>query len=150
MQIVKNPLTFLKQDFQTESNLCDYLELNIKLFCIQCLGLHYVTHTREFPLLSHRRKAKRIDFLIETQSGMVIVECKNPIHICEVHNAVGQILNYETLLKEYHQKDAHRLIIVTTKYDPEVNLTIKQFNLPVHLIGLDKEHHLLSDISHLN
>lgn len=151
MEEIKLPLKFLKKDFKNEADMCDYIEWNIKLFCIQCLGVTYKSHTREYAVRSNRRKSKRLDFLIVDKSNnLIIVECKHPIHICELHAAVGQVLSYASLLKASTGKEAKKLAIVSSKFDSEVLLTIKQFNLPITLVGLDKSHHLLHDISHLN
>lgn len=131
----------LNSDFNSEKELCDYIEENIQLFCRDCLSVSYQSHRREYPLEEGRRTkgTRRIDFLIITSENERIgIECKHPITGSELGPAIGQVLSYMTLFERYGRPLA-RIIIVTTKLDPVSPFVIDKFNLPIGLIGFDKD-----------
>lgn len=130
----------LEDDFENEKALCDYIELNIKVFCEECLGVKYKEHRREYPLKEGRRVKgnKRIDFMIVTEENQRIgVECKKPKYGCEVSAAIGQALMYLTLF-EHMGRPLSIIVIVSTRIEWSLPFTIDKFNLPIKFIGFDK------------
>jgi hypothetical protein len=148
----KEILNYLnKDDFKNERHFNDYLEHNIELFCKQCLGVEYKSHVREYPLISIERKTKKVDFLVESMCGKsMLLECKTPKFISELHSAIGQLLSYGSLFKSNSGSLPDKLILASSTFDSNLIDVIKDFNLPITLVGLDKSNHLLHDISHLN
>lgn len=135
----------LSKDFQSERELCDYVEDNIILFVKDILGLEYEKHAREFPLATTKKRyrgSKRIDFYIITKCGQRIgVECKDPRNGNELAAAVGQCLSYITLF-ELNEKPIDRMVILSTKIDSCLPLILNKFNLPLDFICMDKSKHL--------
>jgi len=137
-------LDSLKKDFNSERELCEYIEANIASFCKDCLGVTYKSHIREKPLsqLTSKRSIKgnkRIDFLIITSDNERIgIECKNPKYQSELSYAVGQCLTYLTLF-ELMGEPISRMAIVATKIEPSLTFTIDKFNLPILFIAMDKD-----------
>lgn len=131
-----------QRDFKNEKDLCDYIELHIEEFCLDCLGLKYKAHTREYKVAQGRRNikgTKRIDFLIISEDGQKIgLECKHPTVPSEVSYAIGQALTYLVIL-ERMKEPLDKIFIVTTMLDWPLPFVIDRFNLPVGLIGFDKQ-----------
>lgn len=131
----------LHKDFETEKELCDYIEAHIQEFTTDCLGYEYKSHRREYPVSEGKRYKgnRRIDFLIVTKDNLRIgVECKHPRYTCEVTSGIGQCLNYLTMF-ELHGNSLNKMAMVTTKMDPIAPFTLDKFNLPIILIGFDKD-----------
>lgn len=132
--------------FVSEKELCDYIELNMPLFCKDVLGVELKGYKREYALTHTGRRSKgsrRVDFLIATTCGQVIaVECKDPHYEhSELTTGVGQLMSYICMFEMIEQK-VDRYILVSTKLDFIVPLLIKRFGLPIEFIGMDKDKHL--------
>jgi hypothetical protein len=130
-------------DFKSEKEFCDYIEANIKLFCRDVIGVEYKEHQREFNITGHKdnrriKNNKRLDFLITTQTGeKIAIECKNPKYISELCAGLGQVLSYIFLFESAgHQ--ISKYVIVSTRIDWILPLTIQRFNLPISFVTMDK------------
>jgi hypothetical protein len=124
----------IKQDFKTEKDLCNYIENNIELFCIDVLNDIYISHSREFSINKKMRynDNKKIDFFIKCANKTYAIEVKNPTYKSELYAGIGQLLTY-TVLFEINQIKVDRYILLTTKYDEIASKTIKKYNLPIDL-----------------
>lgn len=136
----------LEDSFQSEKDLCDFIELNIDKFVKDCLGLELKSYKREYPLfVKAGRKVKgnrRIDFLIFTRCGKRIgIECKKPSYDSELSSGIGQILSYIAL---FDSMDfiLDKVVLLSTKVDYVIPLVISKFNLPIDYICMDKNKHL--------
>lgn len=143
IELVKDSLD---NSFQSEKQLCDYIELNIELFTKECLGFEYLSHKREYPLFNVNRRSlrgnRRIDFLIKTKCGKnIAVECKKPKYDSELSAAIGQCLSYIALF-ECSGMIIEKIVLLSTKVDYVIPLVINKFNLPVQYICFDKSKHL--------
>lgn len=129
-------------EFKSEKDLMDFIELNIVDFCQDLLEVTYKSHHREYPLVNVQRSRikgnRRLDFLIRTQDDKVIViECKNPTFANELTSAVGQCLAYKSLLANVSIQ-ADRVILVSSKIDPTVPQMIDDYNLPLEFFVMDR------------
>lgn len=134
--------TALNDNFESEKDLCNFIEANISDFCEDTLGVEYLSHTREYSLFKSRRSrkgCKRLDFLINSKCGKSIaIECKRPTYISELCAGVGQVLSYMVLFRDQN-KPIDRFIIVSSKIDWMLPLVIGTFHLPIEFIAIDKE-----------
>lgn len=142
----KDVLDAMDNDFESESELCDYIETNIERFCLEVLGFELKSFVREYPLINGVTRAKkgnrRIDFYIVSKDGQSIgLECKHPKYASEHSSAVGQALTYIALFEQM-EKRLDRIIIVSTKIDQTLPLVIDRFKLPIGFIAFDKSKHL--------
>ncbi len=133
----------MKNHFESEKELCDYIQLNMALFVADCLNEEVTEFSREYPLNGRCRAGakgnRRVDFFIKTKSGQnIILECKNPYYKSEIANAVGQCLSYIALFELMEQR-IDRMIILSTKIDSTLPLIIQRFNLPIEFIAFDKD-----------
>ena len=130
-------------DFKSEKELCDYIEDHINLFCIVVLSDIYISHKREYQISEYSkcRKNKRLDFYIECEKYRYVIEVKNPIYKSELQAGVGQVLSYIVLLENKSMK-VDKYIIVTTKYDELVAISIEKFKLPIDLVIFSKSKYL--------
>lgn len=129
-------------DFTSEKELCDYLEKYISDFCGDFLDVQYKSHERECKLIKTNRSRfkgnRRVDFLIKTQDGRnILIECKNPVYLCELSNALGQCLSYISAFVNSGIK-IDRTILLSTKIDHLTTQIITDFNLPVEFMVMDK------------
>ncbi len=132
----------LDQDFNSEKELCAYIENNISLFVADCLGYQLKKYKRESVINEKYSRTdknnRRIDFIIETTCGKRIgIECKRPLYKSELSNAIGQCLAYLALF-EQEEKPLDSIIIVSTQIDNILPLVIHRFNLPIGFIAFDK------------
>lgn len=145
---IKQAKDIFVSEFSKEKDLCDYLEHNIKLFCIDFLNIEYKSHIREFEAGVRPRfqaRGRRVDFMIEDSLGNIhLVEVKNPKTESENIQAIGQILSYGSLFNQFdsHNRKFKTLNIVTTKFDFSAYLTIMDFNLPISLFTMNKSSHI--------
>ncbi len=128
-------------DFKSEKELCDYIEDNIKVFCLD-IGINYKTHERESYITKHLRFANskpKIDFLIQDQDGeYILLEVKKPRYQREAVIAISQILEY-TVIAEREGLKVKKSYILTTKCENDVIEVIQRFNLPIDLILFSKK-----------
>ncbi len=134
-------------DFKNEKEMCDYIELNIVLFCKDFLNDKYIGHAREFKLSSNTfrngactRKDEnntRIDFFIRGKKRLYFVEVKNPIQIqTELTRAVGQLALYQYLI---NKKDIPaELVVVSSKYNDIFYKLIKKHSVDCKYMLLNK------------
>lgn len=130
--------------FSSEKGMCNFIESNIIDFTNE-LGLIYKSHVREYPLYPWKRRSKgtkRIDFLIETESGKVVIEVKDPTYKSEHCAALGQILSYAQIL-EKNGVIANRLILVSSTLDIHVTEVISRFGLPIEYVIIDESKMLI-------
>lgn len=128
-------------DFKTEKELCDYIELNIKAFC-EDIGIHYQNHARETYITKIKRfgaNKPKIDFLVKDKQGKkTLIEVKNPKNLQrEINRSIAQMLDYYIIAEENgHEID--KAYIVTTKCNPSFIKIVQRFNLPIGLILISK------------
>ena len=131
----------INADFKSEKELADFIELNIKDFCGDFLEAQYISHKREYQLIkTSRAKLKgnrRIDFLINTDVGVIVIECKHPTFISELTSAIGQCLAYKSLISNSGLK-VIRVIMVSSKIDNIVPQVIADYKLPIEFVVMDK------------
>lgn len=132
----------LNPDFKRESELCDFIEDNIQIFCFEELGVAYASHKREYPIVKSRKRIKglrRLDFLIKTRVGETIgLECKAPLYPSELPAGIGQILSYKMLM-DLAGTPINRFILVSSKMDIVAPMMIQAFKLPIEFIAMDKK-----------
>jgi hypothetical protein len=134
--------TGFNPDFNSEKELCNFIECHINDFCYDFLDLQYESHQREYKLVNTNRGRikgnRRIDFLIKSSCGKtIIIECKHPQQLCELSTAVGQCLSYISLLSNFNIK-VDRTILLSTRIDNVTPQIITDFNLPVEFMTMDK------------
>lgn len=137
-----NIIGCLNDDFKNEKDFVDYIELNIKSFCDEFIGSKYKSHKREYPIAGYTKRyrgSKRIDLVIFTQDNRrIAVECKKPKMGCELSQAIGQCLTYFAM-SENLGDPFDMIMIVSTKIEWTLPITIDRFNLPIKFIALDKK-----------
>ena len=131
-----------KSDFKSEKELCDFIEDNVQLFCLQILNREYSKHTREFYLTYFKAfgaNKPRVDFFIKTKEHEnFIIEVKNPKNTYgELINSVSQVLSY-LIIAEENKVVIHRAMIVCSRYDVRLIKIIKKFKLPIDVCVLQK------------
>lgn len=135
----------LSHDFRSESELCDFIEDNIQVFCLDELGVIYASHKREHPVVKSRKRIKglrRLDFLIKTRAGENIgLECKVPLYPSGLPAGIGQILSYRILM-DLAGTPINRFVLVSSKMDIVVPMMIQAFELPIEFIAMDKKRSL--------
>lgn len=136
---INNIIDCVASDFASESEMCDYIERHIDLFCKDVLNVDYESHTREYRIFNrNQNRSKRIDFLITCKLGnKIIVECKNPAYVYELTQCIGQVLTYLTMM-ELIDRPVGRVIILATKIDFHLPFVIDRFKLPIEFIAIDK------------
>lgn len=124
-------------DFKKESDLSDFIAINMSLFCEQVLGDKLISFEVDSPVCKKAcfgPRGRRIDFLIVCEKHTYIVELKNPTSNTENRHAIGQLLDYG---REYLDPKK-RLVLITTKYDISTARTIRHYDLPIRYIYFDK------------
>lgn len=150
----KQSIGILNNPFNNEKEFCDYIEINISIFLKTCLNLEYKSHTRE-QLLGvksriRQKGSKRLDFFVLTACGKeIVIECKNPKYITDSSYAIGQVLEYGATIAKY-RRHPDMLVLLSTRMEPTICNTIRQYNLPILYIAMDKENYLFSNIEHLS
>lgn len=137
----------LNEDFQSEKELCDFIESHMAEFCSDFLGVELKNYKREYLLFQkanrRRKNNKRLDFLIHTKCGQTIaIECKCPTYPnSELAAGIGQVMSYICLF-EAMEKKIDRYIILSTKIDFIIPMMIRRFDLPIEFFATDKTKHL--------
>lgn len=135
-----------RNDFQNEKEFCDYIELNIAVFCKDLLDGELESYKREwflndlFPKFGTNKP--RIDFMIKLKDGRRVgVECKNPKNLfSELARTLSQLLAYSVIAEE-NKAPLDELILVTSGYDDYLIKVVKKFNLPVRVFLLNRLYH---------
>jgi hypothetical protein len=130
------------EDFGTEKELCDFIEVKAKIFASEVLGVEYKSYIREYYISGDSRinknKKGRVDFVFHSDKGDIYVECKKPTHsYSESVNAISQLLAYSCLADTF-KRQLYRMVLVTTRYNPMLLKVIKKFNLPIEIYVLSK------------
>jgi hypothetical protein len=133
--------------FESEKEMSDYIELNIKEFCSEVFDDIYISHKREYSFGNTKRHGAvsrkgtpniRVDFLISCINGNYLVECKNPKQVhTELTRGIGQLLMYETML--YEKEISARCVIVSTQCSDMVIKIIKAHKLQFDFVVFNKE-----------
>ncbi len=132
------------QDYLSEKEMCDFIELNAVRFCSDVLGVEYASHTREFQMTSLRKfgegQKPRIDFVFRDNKGQQFgVECKFSKQIFhETTRAISQVLAYD-VLAEQNNIPFKKMILVLSNIDPIAIEIIRKYKLPVEVILLSKK-----------
>jgi hypothetical protein len=142
---------FSGNEFKNEKEFCDFIELNLDLFCKEILGIDLFSYEREFSMggyeRSRRHGTRRIDFLINSKCGQTIgIECKTPKQACELSNAIGQCLSYVSLSNKI-KNPIDRIVLLSSKPDGLIPMVIKQFNLPIEFVIVNKTKAIALDIN---
>lgn len=148
------PKSLVSNDFEKESDVTDYIVLNIEKFCEQVLGDKLVSFEQEYVISEsevYHNKAKayldkkyyyprsrRVDLLIRGEKKSYLVEIKKPFNLAENRYAIGQLLDYG---REFLDSEK-QLVLLTTKYDINTAKTIEYYELPIRYIYFDKKRHL--------
>jgi len=125
-------------DFKNEKEMCDYIELNIKEFCMELFGDDYICHKREYGFVNTGKRMgcgvpkgesnTRIDFVVRCTNNTYFVEVKNPIQIqTELTRAIGQLTLYQ-----YHadiKSAGSPLVLVSSKYNDLFYKLLKKHNV---------------------
>lgn len=140
---ISNPDEVITRDFNTEKELCDYINLHPAIFAKDVLEINYLGHDREYCISEDRRLNKtwkaRVDFRFNGPNGDIYVECKNPVHTySEANTGIGQILGYNCLAQLFNRR-VDRYVLVTTKYNPILRMVISKFNLPIEVYIISKQ-----------
>lgn len=125
-------------DFSSEKEMCDYIELNHKVFCEDILEERFVSYDREWHVgLPIKRGPRRlhVDFRFETdKSKNILVECKNAkSSYIEVRNAISQLMSY-VVSAESEGIKIDRCVFVSNRYDHVVTMMIRRYNLEIEYI----------------
>jgi len=132
--------------FKTEKDLCDYIELNMNLFCKELFEDEYISHEREFNLFKYlhpkinQRRAKqhsRIDFLIKCKNSNYAVEVKNRKEELAA-KPFGQMLLYNMELKQ--AGIIAKQCIVSSFYDYRLQALIRFYGLDFDYFLFNKEY----------
>jgi hypothetical protein len=134
--------SLITKDFKSEKDLCDYIERNIQLFCIDVLNDLYISHKKEFTINGYNqsKNSKRIDFFIECEKYKYIIELKNPFYKSELSYGIGQLLTYSILIDKADKN--FKFILITTKYDDLSARIINEYKLPIDIIIFSKAKYL--------
>lgn len=129
--------SYESDDFATEKELCDFLHNRPITFAREVLGIDYLGHEREFVISGDNRVNKnrkgRVDFMFNTATGCIFVECKKPKHsYSESVNAISQLLAYSCLADQYN-RGLERMVLVTTRFNPILTEVIKKFKLAIEV-----------------
>lgn len=143
---LRDVIDSLGNDFLSEKEFCDFIEANIKLFCLECIGVKLQRYKREYQINKsiprQHKSSKRIDFVIWSECGKIIgVECKAPRNSEGISSAIGQSLTYIAMMEIADVRIDH-FFIVSTKIDLVLPLVISRFNLPIGFIAVDKTKYL--------
>lgn len=137
---VKDKIEF--NEFDNESDFCDYIEINAEKFCIDIIEEEFVSYEREWDMNQYKvfgPRPKRVDFMFKTdKSECILVECKKPTSAySELRNAVSQLMSYNiTCIDNFIEPE--RNIIVSTKYHPVVGRMIDHYNLDIEFYLISK------------
>lgn len=138
---------FNKSPFKSEKHLCDFLENNLRKFCLEEFGVELESYVREanlggsFLLMGY--KAPRIDFMIILKDGRRIgIECKGSKRgLNEMVSSIGQILNY-LLVAEQQGIPFSKILLVSGTFNNHIFSIVNKFHLPVDILYLSKEYRL--------
>ena len=135
---------FPNDSFETEKDLCDYVERNIRSFSGDILGSEYEGHDREYRLYRHcgptAGYGQRADFLISTKDGPIVVEAKNPKQARhELNRAVSQLLAQGSAFKKMHGV-LPRMVLLTSVMTEDVADVIADFDLPIEVVIISREY----------
>jgi len=128
-------------EFKSEKELGDYIELNISLLCEE-IGINYKSHKREAQIRYtpfKRGQNVRIDFLIYDQDGsVVLLEIKKPTRTHkETNMGIAQLLDYIFLAEGMNWK-IKKTYLLTTQCDENFINVVERFKLPIDLILFSK------------
>ena len=134
--------TFQFSGFKSEKDMCNYIEDNIELFCVDVTGEKLRSYKREYTITGRQffaHKTACVDFLIVTESGKrILVEVKNPKQIhSEMIRSVSQLLAYGAIADMYTPVD--RLILATSNTCEAVQLMICKYELPIEVVLLNRD-----------
>lgn len=129
---IQTSVDLCNEDFKRESDLSDYIEQNIELFCLEICNDTYVGHSTNKPF---EHKGRRIDLFIECEKSLFVIELKNPRHMNENISSVGQVLAYGRRITDTKKVE---LIVITTKFCIDTAKTIKNYHLPIRYIYFSK------------
>ena len=134
---------FESTSFGRESELCTFIEDNIESFTYNLLGSDYIGHTREAMLFKQfspgSQRGSRADFLIETETGPIVVEVKNPKQKHhELSRAISQLLTQGSCHKQLYGV-MPRMILVSSAYHEIVHTVISDFALPIEVVYLSRD-----------
>lgn len=131
--------------FDKESDLCDYIECNIKSFANDILGIDFDRYIREYEISKRVRfasRSRRCDFAIfDKNNDIHLVEVKNPKYEYDLDFGLGQLLGYGSA-SSINGKKPKTLTIVSSKFYGDLYETIKQYNLPIKFIVMNKENYI--------
>lgn len=137
----KDYLDIFSSDFKKESELCDYIENNIKNVCIDLFEDEYVSHEREFNIDKvsyYKGSPKRIDFYIITKKHKILCEVKNPTNVySELTNGMAQMMSY-IVTAERNNIEYDRTVIISSKYHGQFLDIRNRFNLPIEFYCVSK------------
>lgn len=133
-----------KKEFKTEKEMCDYIELNMKLFVEDILYDELISYQREFTLKTKRRMFPnkgtpnpRIDFLIIGRHGRYAIEVKNPTQTyTELSRSIGQMMLYEMLFEQINMPA--KMYMVSSRHSIVFIEMINRFKLNYKYILLGK------------
>ncbi len=130
------------EEFNSEKELCDFIELNISQFCIEDLGFELDFYRRELPVSMNMRRgrmAHAVDFFIKTKCGKnIIVECKHPKSTTsELCRAIGQVLGYKAMF-ENNGLIIDSCIICSSFFSSIPYQIISRNKLPIDIIVMSK------------
>ncbi len=141
---------FNEKTFNTEKEMCNYIEENIEIFCKDTLEINYISHERESYLARGRKfsgNKPHVDFLIKSNNeDYVIVECKNPRYVYRENiGALSQILDYIRIAENngYKIKEAW---ICTSRIKRELCEVIDRFKLPINICVLNKKNNAIRKV----
>ena len=142
---------FTGNEFKNEKEFCNFIEMNINLFCRDILGVELLSYEREYSMggynKSRRFGTRRIDFLVNSKCGQRIgIECKAPTMACELSNATGQCLTYVALAKSL-KNPIDRIVLLSSKPDGIIPMVISQFNLPIEFVVVNLKQAIALDVN---
>lgn len=127
----------LFDDFQSESEMVDYIISNIDSFTNIHLNDRVVSFEVDKDIAKQAircPRGRRIDIFIRGEKGIYILECKNSKNTSNTRAGIGQLLDYGREFLDPKKE----LILVSNVYDSNTAKTIEYYNLPIRYLILNK------------
>lgn len=124
-------------DFQSESDMVDYIIRNIDNFASIHLNDKIVSFEVDKDIAKQAircPRGRRIDIFIQGEKGVYVIECKNSKNTSSTRAGIGQLLDYGREFLDPKKE----LILISNTYDSNTAKTIEYYNLPIRYLIINK------------
>ena len=140
-KIITNWRDYITNDFNSEKEMCNFIQDHSDEFAAGILGINPGICEREYYLGQKIRRGNKphVDFMfMSREEEIIIVECKNVNEsFSGLSGAISQLLSYMVIAEENNILIT-RVCLLTNRFENTLEKVIKKFNLPIELFVFSK------------